>query len=117
MAATRRWSNQVTKHSNAMDLEAGVFRKKTARAIALSVKRSAERSHRRKATPYRSALSMITFYLNRGGKGLSASRRKVIEQAKDELRRLFKRPPALSRRGSRRRRASGGAPRRTGPRG
>lgn len=88
---TRRWSRAATEHSNALDLEAGVF-KGSATQIARSLKRSAERSKRRKTTPFRSALSMITFYENRGGKNLSASRRRALDQAKDELRRLYGRP-------------------------
>lgn len=74
-----------------MDLEPGVFQKRTARAIALSLKRSAERSRRRKADPFRSAMSMLNFYINRAGRNLSAERRRVLEQAKDELRRAFHR--------------------------
>lgn len=85
----RRWSRRVTETSDAMTLEKGVFTKGSARAIARSVKRSAERSKRRKSNPYRSAMSMLTFYLNRAGKGLPASQRKKIEQAKDELRDLY----------------------------
>lgn len=85
----RRWSKHVTETSDAMTLEKGVFTKGSARAIARSVKRSAERSKRRKSNPYRSAMSMLTFYLNRAGKGLPASQRKKIEQAKDELRDLY----------------------------
>src|SRR5437868_5430330 len=89
----RRWSGYVTKHSNALDLENGVFRKRTPRAIALSLKRSAEHSNRRKAPPFRSAMSMLVFYLNRGGRNLGAARRRVLERAKDELRKLYGRPP------------------------
>jgi hypothetical protein len=88
----RRWSGYVTRHSNALDLEAGVFRKRTPRAIALSLKRSADRSDRRKAEPFRSAMSMLVFYLNRGGRNLDAGRRRVLERAKDELRKLYGRP-------------------------
>lgn len=89
----RRWSRAVTERSNALDLEPGVFKGNPAQ-IARSLKRSAERSTRRKATPFRSALSMLTFYENRAGKNLSASRRRALERAKDELRRLYGRPPA-----------------------
>jgi hypothetical protein len=71
-----------------MTLDKGVF-KKTPHAIALSLKRSAERSRRRKSTPFRSALSMLTFYVNRGGKNLSASQKKKLDRAKDELRELY----------------------------
>ena len=85
----KRWSAEVTRHSNAMDLEAGVFTLKSAKSIAASLKRSAERSGRRKAEPYRSALSMLTFYINRAGANLSATRRRLLTRAKDELRRQF----------------------------
>jgi hypothetical protein len=77
--------------SDALDLEDGVFKKRSARAIAASLKRSAESSHRRKSAPFRSAMSMLNFHLNRGGRGLSAERRRTLEAAKDELRRLFHR--------------------------
>ena len=89
-----RWSDGVTAHSDALDLEPGVFTLKSAKAVAVSLKRSAERSARRKADPYRSALSMLVFYINRAGKNLPAARRKTLEQAKVELRRLFKRDEA-----------------------
>jgi hypothetical protein len=75
--------------SDAMDLEAGVFKKKTPRAIARSVARSAEHSKRRKAPPFRSAMSMLTFYVNRGGKNLSAGEKARLMRAKDELRKLY----------------------------
>ncbi len=84
-----RWSNEVTKHSDALDLEEGVFTKKSPRAIALSLKRSAEESTRRKGTPYQSAMSMLTFEINRAGKNLSAERRRILEATKDELRKAF----------------------------
>src|SRR5205814_3562676 len=87
-AATRRWSAKVMRTSNALDLEGGVF-KGSARAIAASLKRSAEASRRRKSTPFRSAMSMLNFHLNRSGKGLTAERRRTLEAAKQELRRLF----------------------------
>jgi hypothetical protein len=86
----KRWSQKVTETSDAMTLEDGVFRK-TPRAIALSLKRSAERSTRRKSSPFRSAMSMLTFYENRAGKNLSATRKAKIEKAKDELRALYDR--------------------------
>lgn len=85
----RRWSQRVTETSDAMTLEQGVFKKGSPKAIARSLKRSAERSHRRKSAPYRSAMSMLTFYINRGGKGLSTSRKRTLEKAKDELRALY----------------------------
>jgi hypothetical protein len=75
--------------SNALDLEQGVFTKRSPRAVALSLKRSAERSSRRKSAPFRSAMSMLNFHINRGGKGLSASQRKVLERAKGELRNIY----------------------------
>jgi Protein of unknown function (DUF3175) len=84
-----RWSNSVTQHSDALDLEEGVFTKKSPRAIALSLKRSAEASTRRKGTPYRSAMSMLTFEINRAGKNLTPERRRTLEAAKDELRKAF----------------------------
>jgi hypothetical protein len=85
---TRRWSKTVTETSAAMTLDKGVF-KKSPHAIALSLKRSAERSRRRKSTPFRSAMSMLTFYVNRGGKNLSAAEKRKLTQAKDELRALY----------------------------
>jgi len=85
------WSGLVTKESNALDLERGVFTLAQARQIALSLKRSAEGSSRRKSDPFRSAMSMLNFYINRAGKNLPARRKHTLEQAKQELRRLFKR--------------------------
>jgi len=81
----------VTRNSDALDLEPGVFTQRSARQIALSLKRSAEASQRRKSEPYRSAMSMLTFHLNRGGTGLSAERRRLLNQAKVELRKAFHR--------------------------
>jgi hypothetical protein len=89
--STERWSGEVTRNSNALDLEEGVFKKRSAHQIALSLKRSAERSKRRKGTPYRSAMSMLSFAINRAGTGLSAERRHTLENAKDELRKAFHR--------------------------
>lgn len=86
----RKWSARVTQRSDALDLESKVFTRRP-REIARSLKRSAERSHRRKSSPYRSAMSMLTFYINRGGKNLSAAKRRKLEAAKDELRDLFER--------------------------
>jgi hypothetical protein len=80
----------VTRNSNALDLNAGVFTLKDPRRIALSLKRSAEASKRRKGTPYQSAMSMLTFYINRAGDGLPKERRRVLERAKDELRKCFR---------------------------
>ena len=88
---TKRWSAEVTKHSDALDLESSVFKKRSAHQIALSLKRSAERSKRRKGTPLQSAMAMLNFYINRAGKNLSASRKRTLEKAKDELRGLFER--------------------------
>jgi hypothetical protein len=87
----KRWSGEVTEHSDALDLKRGVFKLDSPRRIAASLKRSAEHSDRRKSDPYRSAMSMLTFYINRGGKNLSAARKKKLEKAKDELRHLFAR--------------------------
>jgi hypothetical protein len=87
--ATRYWSARVTKESDALDLDRGVFAMNDPKRIAASLKRSAERSHRRKAEPYRSALSMLVFYINRAGKKLPAARRRKLEQAKTELRKQF----------------------------
>jgi hypothetical protein len=91
-AGSRRWSARVTRESDALDLEPAVFRKDSASAIARSLKRSAENSERRKSSPFRSAMSMLTFYINRAGHNLPASRLKVLQAAKDELRRLYRRP-------------------------
>lgn len=87
----RYWSREVTRRSNAMDLEPDVFKQSSPRRIALSLKRSAEVSHRRKSEPYRSAMSMLTFYINRAGSGLSQKRKGVLERAKVELRKIFHR--------------------------
>jgi len=86
----KKWSKHVMETSNALDLEAGVF-KKSPREMAASLKRSAERSTRRKSSPYRSAMSMLVFYENRGGKNLSPAQKTKLETAKTELRKLFKR--------------------------
>jgi Protein of unknown function (DUF3175) len=84
----RRWSRQVTQRSNALSLESRVFAR-APKEIARSLKRSAERSTRRKSSPFRSAMSMLTFYENRAGRNLPAPRRKAIRKAKEELRKLF----------------------------
>jgi hypothetical protein len=86
---SRRWSGRVTRDSDALDLKRGVFKGRDPKKIAASLKRSAERSHRRKSSPYRSALSMLTFYINRAGKNLSAGQRKTLQRAKLELRKQF----------------------------
>jgi len=85
----KRWSARVTEQSNALDLEPRVFRSRSPRKIALSLKRSAERSKRRKARPYQSVMSMLNFYINRAGKNLPKNRKRTLEQAKDELREVF----------------------------
>ena len=87
--ATRRWSRKVTERSDALDLRTGVFTWKDPKRIAASLKRSAESSRRRKADPFRSALSMLTFYINRAGKNLPEARREKLEAAKGELRSLY----------------------------
>ena len=88
-SASRRWSARVTRESDALDLKRGVFTGRDPKRIAASLKRSAERSHRRKFDPYRSAQSMLTFYINRAGKNLPAGRRKTLQRAKIELRKQF----------------------------
>ena len=88
----KRWSQQVTEASNALDLEAGVFASADPRYIACSLKRSADRSRRRKSDPFRSAMSMLNFYINRAGKALSGVQRVRLEAAKNELRALYGRP-------------------------
>ena len=85
----KRWSARVTKHSNALDLDRDVFTWKDPHKIALSLKRSAERSHRRKSEPYRSAMSMLTFYINRAGHNLSAAQLRVLQRAKEDLRATY----------------------------
>ena len=85
----KRWSARVTRESDALTLEEGVFTKRSPRAIASSLKRSAEHSTRRKSPPFRSAMSMLNFYINRMGTQLGADRRRVLERAKTELRSLF----------------------------
>jgi hypothetical protein len=85
----KKWSARVTETSDAMDLREHLFQQRDPAAIAKSLKRSAERSHRRKSSPYRSAMSMLTFYINRAGKNLTAAKRKKLERAKGELRKAF----------------------------
>ena len=85
----KKWSARVMRESDALDLKKGVFTSTDPKKIAKSLKRSAEHSHRRKSSPYRSAMSMLTFYINRGGKDLPARQKRVLERAKDELRALF----------------------------
>jgi hypothetical protein len=88
-AKGKKWSQDVTEHSDAMDLDEGVFEKDSPHQIALSLQRSAEHSHRRKAEPFQSAMSMLNFYINRAGHNLPAGRKKILEDAKDELRKVF----------------------------
>jgi hypothetical protein len=83
------WSARVTKQSNALDLEPKVFKSTNPRQIALSLKRSAQASKRRKGTPYQSAMSMLNFYINRAGKSLPQKQKRVLERAKEELRDVF----------------------------
>jgi Protein of unknown function (DUF3175) len=90
-AKARRWSAHVTRTSNALDLQPKVFRSTNARRIALSLKRSAEHSKRRKGTAYQSAMSMLNFYINRAGKKLPQKQKRVLERAKGELREVFNR--------------------------
>ena len=85
----RKWSGRVTATSDALDLKDDVFKQNSPAAIAKSLKRSAERSHRRKSDPYRSAMSMLVFYINRAGRNLPAARKRKLEAAKDELRKAF----------------------------
>jgi hypothetical protein len=94
MAVKKKWSQHVTETSDALDLQKDVFKQRDPKAIARSLKRSAEKSERRKASPYRSAMSMLTFYINRAGDNLSKRQRGVLEDAKDELRLLYRRSPA-----------------------
>jgi hypothetical protein len=91
-ARRKRWSQRVTETSSALDLEPGVFTWRDPRRVARSLKRSAEESRRRKTDAFRSAMSMLTFYINRAGKDLDPEQRARLEQAKDELRALFGRP-------------------------
>lgn len=88
----KRWSREVTEHSNALDLEEDVFLKDDPKAVAKSLKASAEASSRRKSSPFRSAMSMLTFYLNRAGRNLPEERKAVLKAAKNELRELYGRP-------------------------
>jgi hypothetical protein len=98
MAEKRKWSKDVTEHSDALDLKDGVFKLSDPKRIAASLKNSAEHSDRRKSDPYRSAMSMLTFYINHAGDNLPAAQHKRLEKAKDELRTLYDRPPAAGKR-------------------
>ena len=88
-AQKTQWSNRVTRESHALDLEEGVFTWKHPKRIAQSLRDSAEQSTRRKAPPFRSAMSMLVFYINRAGKNLDPEQKNVLEQAKEELRKLY----------------------------
>jgi len=94
--AKRRWSGEVTRRSNALDLEANVFKQSNPGRIARSLKRSAEASHRRKGTPYQSAMSMLNFYINRAGSNLPAKQKRVLTRSKEELRKVFKKEAGKS---------------------
>jgi hypothetical protein len=85
----RYWSADVTRKSNALDLDSKIFTSSSPRKVALSLKRSSERSKRRKGTPFQSAMSMLNFYINRAGKGLSSRQKNLLERAKSELRKAF----------------------------
>ncbi len=97
-AKRKRWSQRVTEKSDALDLDPGVFALDDPRKIARSLKQSAERSHRRKSDPFRSAMSMLTFYINRAGRQLPKTQRARLEAAKDELRVLFDKPRRIPHR-------------------
>jgi Zn-dependent oligopeptidase len=91
-SAAHKWSQEVTEHSDALDLEQGVFKLKDPKRIAASLKESAEHSARRKSDPYHSAMSMLTFYINRAGAQLPEEEKKRLEKAKEALRALYERP-------------------------
>ena len=93
----KRWSQHVTETSDALSLEPEVFALDDPAKIARSMSKSAEESTRRKTEPFRSAMSMLTFYINRAGKNIPESRKKILEKAKDELRRLYGRVPRRKR--------------------
>lgn len=99
-AGSRRWSGEVTRNSNALDLDRGVFTWRDPARIARSLKRSAERSTRRKSGAYRSAMSMLAFYLNRAGRNLPERQKRVLDRAKAKLREAFGREPSRLRRGT-----------------
>ncbi len=90
MARDKKWSAEVTRESRALGLDSGIFTSRDPKRVAVSLKRAADRSTRRKSDPYRSAMSMLNFYINRAGRNLSHSRKRVLERAKDELRRLYR---------------------------
>ena len=88
-SSVKNWSRRVTRESDALDLEEGIFTWQDPQRIARSLKKSAEASKRRKSSPYRSAMSMLVFYINRAGKNLDDDQLNILEQAKDELRKLY----------------------------
>ena len=92
-AQKKKWSHDVTENSDALDLKDGIFKSRDPKAIADSLKHSAEASDRRKSSPFRSAMSMLNFYINRAGSHLSKRRKQTLEAAKDELRKDFGREP------------------------
>jgi hypothetical protein len=94
MAHAKKWSADVTEHSDALDLKEDIFKSSDPSRIAASLKQSAEHSKRRKGTPLQSAMSMLNFYINRAGKNLPAKQKRVLEHAKEELRIAFGREPA-----------------------
>src|SRR3989442_5760854 len=89
--APKKWSHHVMETSDALDLQSGIFKSKDLKKIASSLKRSAEKSKRRKGTPYQSAMSMLNFYINRAGRNVGAKQKRVLERAKAELRKVFER--------------------------
>ena len=103
----RRWSARVAQTSDALDIKQGTFALDDPKKIARELKKDAEQSHRRKSDPYRSAMSMLTFFINRAGKNLPAKRKATLEKAKDELRAAFgkepRKPRTTARAGARRR--------------
>ena len=93
MAKKKKWSQDVTENSDAMDLKGGVFKSTDPKKIADSLKHSAEQSHRRKSNPFRSAMSMLNFYINRAGDQIGKRQKERLEKAKGELRKDFNRAP------------------------
>lgn len=91
MSSKEKWSQTVTGQSDVLELEEGVFKKEDPHEIAVSLKKSAEQSNKKKRTPYQSAMSMLTFYINRGGSNFSKKRKKILEKTKNELRKVFDR--------------------------
>ncbi len=96
-ATGRKWSAKVTEKSDSLDLEPNIFESTNPKEIARSLKRSSEESNRKKSSPFQSAMSMLTFYINRAGSNLDAKQKDILEQAKDELRKVFGREPKNSK--------------------